>query len=173
MAKDKQPQKTNVARLLDRAGIKYGLIPYEVDENDLAATHVAQQLGEDIKCVFKTLVLKGEYPGRNSAASNAAGHFVCVVPGDAEVDLKKAAKTAGAKKAELIPMKELLPLTGYIRGGCCPIGMKKPFPTYFHSTAPDFDRIYVSAGVRGLQLCIEPHALIGYVGAEVADLICD
>ena len=130
-------------------------------------------MGEDIKCVFKTLVLKGEYPGRNSAASNAAGHFVCVVPGDAEVDLKKAAKAAGAKKAELIPMKELLPLTGYIRGGCCPIGMKKPFPTYFHSTATDFGNIYVSAGVRGMQLKIDPKALIDFVGAEVADIICD
>ncbi len=173
MGKEKQPQKTNVARLLDRAKIHYELIPYEVDENNLAATHVAEQLGEDIKCVFKTLVLKGEYPGRNSAASNAAGDFVCVVPGDAEVDLKKAAKAAGAKKAELIPMKELLPLTGYIRGGCCPIGMKKPFPTYFHSTATDFGNIYVSAGVRGMQLKIDPKALIDFVGAEVADIICD
>lgn len=173
MGKDKHQQKTNVARLLDRAGITYGLVPYEVDENNLAATHVAEQLGEDIKCVFKTLVLKGEYPGRNSAASNAAGHFVCVVPGDAEVDLKKAAKAAGAKKAELIPMKELLPLTGYIRGGCCPIGMKKPFPTFFHSTATDYPVIYVSAGVRGLQLKIDPHALVDYVGASLADLICE
>lgn len=170
MAKDKTP-KTNVARLLDKAKIPYGLVTYEVDENDLAATHVAQQLGEDIKMVFKTLVLQGEYPGRNSARSNAAGHFVCVVPGDAEVDLKKAAKAAGAKKAELIPMKELLPLTGYIRGGCCPIGMKKPFPTFFHTTALDFPEIYVSAGVRGMQLKIDPRALIEYVGAEVADLI--
>lgn len=172
MPKDKI-QKTNVARLLDRARIAYSLIPYQVDENDLAATHVAGQLGEDIKRVFKTLVLKGEYPGRNSAASNAAGHFVCVVPGDAEVDLKKAAKAAGAKSAELIPMKELLPLTGYIRGGCCPIGMKKPFPTFFHSTATDFPEIFVSAGVRGLQLKIDPRILIEYVGASLADLIVD
>lgn len=157
----KLPAKTNVARLLDRAGIPYELIPYEVDENDLAATHVADQLGEDIKRVFKTLVLHGD----------KVGHFVCVVPGDAEVDLKKAAKVAGAKKAELIPMKELLPLTGYIRGGCCPIGMKKPFPTFFHSTVLDFDHIYVSAGQRGLQLKINPARLVDYVKATVASII--
>lgn len=163
MKKDKPAgaMKTNVARLLDKAKIPYELVPYEVDENDLAATHIAEQLGEDIKRVFKTLVLRGE---RN-------GLMVCVVPGDATVDLKKAAKAAGDKKVEMIAMKELLPLTGYIRGGCSPIGMKKPYPTYFHSTALDFDRIYVSAGQRGLQLYIDPQQLINYVGAQVADLI--
>lgn len=163
MKKDKPAgaMKTNVARLLDKAKIPYELVPYEVDENDLAATHIAEQLGEDIKCVFKTLVLRGE---RN-------GLMVCVVPGDATVDLKKAAKAAGDKKVEMIAMKELLPLTGYIRGGCSPIGMKKPYPTYFHSTALDFDRIYVSAGQRGLQLYIDPQQLINYVGAQEADLI--
>ncbi len=157
----KLPAKTNVARLLDQARIPYELIPYEVDENDLAATHVAAQLGEDIRLVFKTLVLHGD----------KTGHFVCVIPGDAEVDLKKAAKAAGAKKAELIPMKELLPLTGYIRGGCCPIGMKKPFPTFFHSTALDYDYIYVSAGQRGLQLKINPRQLIDYIKASVTPII--
>lgn len=173
MGKDKRqaPAKTNVARLLTQAGIAHELVTYEVDENDLAATHIAQQLNEDIRQVFKTLVLQGEYPGRNSARSNAAGYFVCVVPGDAEVDLKKAAAAAGAKKADLIPMKELLPLTGYIRGGCSPVGMKKPFPTFFHQTANDFDYIFVSAGVRGLQVKIAPADLIGYVGATVTDLI--
>ncbi len=173
MGKDKRQAtaKTNVARLLTQAGIAHELVPYEVDENDLAATHIAQQLNEDIRQVFKTLVLQGEYPGRNSARSNAAGYFVCVVPGDAEVDLKKAAAAAGAKKADLIPMKELLPLTGYIRGGCSPVGMKKPFPTFFHQTANDFDYIFVSAGVRGLQVKIAPADLIGYVGATVTDLI--
>lgn len=173
MGKDKRqaPAKTNVARLLTQAGIAHELVPHEVDENDLAATHIAQQLNEDIRQVFKTLVLQGEYPGRNSARSNAAGYFVCVVPGDAEVDLKKAAAAAGAKKADLIPMKELLPLTGYIRGGCSPVGMKKPFPTFFHQTANDFDYIFVSAGVRGLQVKIAPADLIGYVGATVTDLI--
>ncbi len=156
-------QKTNVARLLDKARIDYDLVAYEVDENDLAATHVAAQLGEPIEQVFKTLVLRGDRHGL----------FVCVIPGDAEVDLKKAAKASGNKKAEMIAMKELLPLTGYIRGGCSPIGMKKPFPTYFLSTATTFSYIYVSAGQRGLQLRIEPAALIGYVGAEVADLITE
>lgn len=156
-----KPAKTNVARLLDRAKIEYELIPYTVDENNLAATHIADELGEDIRRVFKTIVLTAG-PGK---------FFVCVVPGDAEIDLKKAAKVAGYKKVDLIPMKELLPLTGYIRGGCSPIGMKKPFPTFFHSTAADFDFIYVSAGVRGLQLRIAPADIIGYVGATTADLI--
>lgn len=175
MSKAKQgiPAKTNVARLLDKAHIKYELIPYEVDENNLAAEHVAEQLGEDIRQVFKTLVLQGEYPGRNSARSNAAGYFVCVIPGNEEVDLKKGAKAAGAKKADLIPMKELLPLTGYIRGGCSPVGMKKPFPTYFHTSALDFDYIFVSAGVRGLQVKVSPRDLIDYVGASVCDLVHD
>ena len=151
--------KTNAARLLDKAKIKYELVPYEVDENDLAATHIATQLGQ----VFKTLVLKGD----------KTGHFVCVVPGDAEVDLKKAAKVSGNKKVDLIPMKELLPTTGYIRGGCSPVGMKKAFPTYFHSTCMDFDYIYVSAGVRGLQLKIAPADLVKYVRASVAEIIVE
>lgn len=173
MAKEKHSgvAKTNVARLLDKAKIAYELVPYEVDENNLAADHVAEALGEDINQVFKTLVLQGEYPGRNSARSNAAGYFVCVIPGNAEVDLKKAAKAAGAKKADLIPMKELLPLTGYIRGGCSPVGMKKPFPTFFHSTVTSYPEVYVSAGVRGLQLKIAPQALVDYVGGTVTDLI--
>lgn len=158
MAKEK---KTNVARLLDTAGIPYSLVPYNVDENDLSAVHVAAELGENIKQVFKTIVLKGE----------RTGHFVYVVPGDAEIDLKLAAKAAGDKKAELIAMKELLPLTGYIRGGCSPIGMKKPFPTFFHSSAAEFDTIFVSAGVRGLQVAINPAQLIEYVGGTLADLI--
>ncbi|MDE5643102.1 MAG: Cys-tRNA(Pro) deacylase [Muribaculaceae bacterium] len=152
--------KTNAARLLSGAGVDYELIPYEVDENNLAADHVAESLGEDINRVFKTLVLKGE----------RTGHFVCVVPGNREVDLKKAARAAGDKKADLIPMKELLPLTGYIRGGCSPVGMKKPFPVFFHNTATDFDYIYVSAGQRGLQLKLAPADLIAYVGASVCDL---
>ena len=154
-------QKTNVARLLDKAKIPYELVPYTVDENNLAADHVAEELGEDINQVFKTLILHGD----------RSGHFVCVVPGNTEVDLKKAAKVAGAKKAEMIAMKELLPLTGYIRGGCSPIGMKKPFPTFFHQSALDFDIIFVSAGVRGLQLKINPQDLISYVKASVADLV--
>lgn len=152
--------KTNAARLLDKAGISYELIPYEVDPENLAATHVAEQLGEDIERVFKTLVLRGD---RN-------GIFVCVVPGDMEVDLKAAAKISGNKSAEMITMKELLPTTGYIRGGCSPIGMKKHFPTYIHTTAVDFDFIYVSAGVRGIQVKIAPQSLISFIGATVGEI---
>ncbi len=162
MAKARQP-KTNAVRLLEAAGVPFGTVEYEVDENDLAAQHVANQLGEDINCVFKTLVLRGE----------RTGLFVCVIPGNCEVDIKKAASVAGDKKAEMIAMKELLPLTGYIRGGCSPVGMKKPLPTFFHSTALDFETIYVSAGMRGLQLRIAPQALIDFVGAAVADVVKD
>lgn len=161
MSRNNKIEKTNAARLLDKAGIAYTLVPYEVDENDLAATHIASQLGEPIDQVFKTLVLSGD----------RTGYFVCVVPGDAEVDLKAAAKVSGNKKCDLIPMKELLGVTGYIRGGCSPVGMKKPFPTFFHSSALEYDTIYVSAGVRGLQFRISPADLIGYVNASVADII--
>ena len=153
-------EKTNAARLLDRAKIGYELVPYQVDEEHLAATHVAEQLGEDIRCVFKTLVLRGD----------RTGYFVCVVPGNHEVDLKAAARMSGNKKAHLIPMKELLPTTGYIRGGCSPIGMKKTFPTFIHRTATDYPFIYISAGVRGLQLKIAPAQLIAYTNAVVTDL---
>lgn len=159
--KKQNSAKTNAVRLLEQAKIPFSTHEYEVDESNLAADHVAESLGQDIRRVFKTLILHGE----------RAGYFVCVVPGDCEVDLKKAAKAAGAKKADLIPMKELLPLTGYIRGGCSPIGMKKPFPTYFHHTATDFDTIYVSAGRRGMQVEIAPQALIDFVGAELTDLV--
>lgn len=154
-------QKTNVARLLDKAKVAYTLVPYEVDENDLSATHVAAQLGEDVAQVFKTLILHGD----------KSGYFVCIIPGAGEVDLKKAAKVSGNKSCELIPMKDLLPLTGYIRGGCSPIGMKKHFPTYFHQTVTDFDTIYVSAGQRGLQIQIAPQDIIRESQATIADLI--
>ena len=159
MAKQKI-EKTNAARLLDRAKIKYELIPYQVDESDLAATHVAEQLGEDIATVFKTLVLEGD----------RTGYLVCVVPGNHEVNLKAAARVSGNKKVEMLAMKELLPTTGYIRGGCSPIGMKKRFPTYFHVTATGFETIFVSAGVRGLQLEISPADLIAFTQATLADV---
>ena len=149
--------KTNVARLLDKAKVKYELIPYEVDENDLSDPHVAESLGENIEQVFKTLVLHGD----------KSGHFVCVIPGEHEVDLKMAAKVSGNKKCDLIPMKELLPLTGYIRGGCSPIGMKKPFPTYIHETCLNFPHIFISAGVRGLQLKLAPQDLISQSKATI------
>lgn len=157
----KKIEKTNAARLLDRAKVAYELIPYEVDENDLAATRVAESLGEPIERVYKTLVLRGD---RN-------GHIVCVVQGDKEVDLKLAAKVSGNKSAALIPMKELLPTTGYIRGGCTPIGMKKRFPTFIDESVLEFDYIYISAGQRGLQLRLNPQDLIAFVGAEIAPLV--
>ena len=156
----KKIEKTNAARLLDRAKIPYKLIPYEFDENDLAAQHVADSLGQDIARVFKTLVLHGD----------RTGYLVCVIPGNCEVDLKALAKVSGNKKVEMIPMKDLLGVTGYIRGGCSPIGMKKAFPTYFHATALEFDTIYVSAGVRGLQVEMSPSDLIAFVCASVADV---
>lgn len=152
--------KTNAARLLDKAKIAYELIPYKVDEADLSAVHVAASLGEDINCVFKTLVLHGD----------KSGYFVCVIPSENEVDLKLAAKVSGNKKCDLIPVKELLPLTGYIRGGCSPIGMKKQFPTYIHETCMQHPYIYISAGVRGLQLKLAPQDLIKEVQAEVCTL---
>ena len=152
--------KTNAARLLDRAKIAYELIPYEVDENDLAATHVAESLGEPIERVYKTLVLRGD---RN-------GHFVCVIQGDKEVDLKLAAKVSGNKSCDLIPMKDLLPTTGYIRGGCTPIGMKRAFPTFIDESCLAHEKIYISAGQRGLQLRLSPADLIAFVSAKTAKI---
>ena len=152
-----QVPKTNAARLLDAAGIPYTLVPYEVDEEHLEASHVAQQLGEDLDRVFKTLVLRGD---RN-------GLFVCVIPGPLEVDLKVAARISGNKSCAMIHVKELLPLTGYIRGGCSPIGMKKPLPTFLHESAFLWDSIFISAGIRGLQIGIAPQALKDFIGADI------
>ncbi len=156
-------QKTNVARLLDKAAIAYQLIAYEVDENDLSAVHIADQLNENPQQIFKTLVLQG----------NKTGYFVCVIPADEELDLKKAAVVSGNKNCDLIPMKELLPLTGYIRGGCSPIGMKKHFPTYIHETCTEYPFIYISAGIRGLQIKIAPNDLIKEAKAEVTSLFIE
>ncbi len=149
--------KTNAARLLDAAKIPYELFPYDYTEDDLSATHVAAELGEDIETVFKTLVLRGD----------RSGIFVCVIPGDFEVDLRLAARISGNKSCEMVHVRELLPLTGYIRGGCSPIGMKKAYPTFIHESALMYDYIYISAGVRGLQIRIAPQDLIDFVGAEI------
>lgn len=154
-------QKTNVCRLLDASNIEYRLIEYAVDESDLSATHVAEMIGEDIDAVFKTIVLEGD----------KTGHFVCVVPGACEVDLKKAARASGNKSCKPVAQKELLPLTGYIRGGCSPIGMKKLFPSFIDETCLISENIFVSAGQRGMQLCIKPQDLINYVPLTVCDLI--
>lgn len=153
-------EKTNAARILDRLKINYELVEYAVDPDNLAAEHVAEELGEPIEQVFKTLVLRGD----------KSGIFVCVVAGNREVDLKKAAKVSGNKKAEMIAMKELLPLTGYIRGGCTAIGMKKRYPTFISEDATDFPFIYVSAGKRGLQLRLSPTDLAKAAEASFADI---
>ena len=153
-------KKTNVARLLDQAKVAYELVSYEVDPDNLAATHVAESLGEDIRQVFKTIVMTGD----------KVKYFVCVVPGGKEVNLKLAAKVSGNKKCEPLPMKELLPLTGYIRGGCSPIGMKKQFPTFIDDSATAFPHIFVSAGQRGLQLKIAPRDLAAQSHAEFVAL---
>ena len=161
--KEHKKEKTIVMRLLDAAGIPYRTMEYEVDENDLSGVHVAQQLGQDPDTCFKTLVLKGE----------KTGYLVCCIPVAEELDLKKAARAAGDKKVEMLPMKELLPTTGYIRGGCSPIGMKKKFPTYIEETAVLFDEIAVSAGMRGAQIILNPEALRAYVDARFCSLVQD
>ena len=154
-------KKTNAARLLDAKSIYYELVEYEVDETDLSATTLAKKIGEDIEQIFKTLVLRGD----------KIGVFVCIIPGNAEVDLKKAAKISGNKNCAMVHQKELLPLTGYIRGGCSPLGMKKLYPTYIHETCQLFGHIFVSAGQRGLQLKINPEDLIKVTGSVVCDLV--
>lgn len=154
-------EKTNAARILDRLKIKYELVEYTVDPDNLAADHVANELGEPIEQVFKTLVLRG----------GKTGIIVCVVAGNREVDLKKAAKVSGNKKVEMIAMKELLPLTGYIRGGCTSIGMKKHYPTFINEDAQNFPFIYVSAGKRGLQLKLSPLDLAKAADASFADIV--
>lgn len=153
--------KTNAARILDKLGVNYELVVYEVDENDLSAQAVALKLGQDIEQVFKTLVLRGD----------KSGIFVCVIPGAEELDLKKAASVSGNKSTAMVPMKELLNLTGYVRGGCSPIGMKKDFPTFIDESITLFDVVYVSAGMRGLQFKIAPDDLIKITSASVGDLI--
>ncbi len=152
--------KTNAVRLLDKEKIEYKLIPYQVDESDLSAIHVAEQLHEPVEQVFKTLVLKGD----------KSGYFVCIIPGAEELDLKAAAKISGNKSCDMIPMKELLNITGYIRGACSPIGMKKLFPTYIDKSYEAFEYIYISAGKRGLQIQLNPLDLIQIVSITIGKL---
>ena len=153
--------KTNAARILDNQGIKYELIAYEVDESDLSANAVAEKLGQNIDQVFKTLVLRGD----------KTGIFICVVPGGEELDLKKAARISGNKSTAMVLMKEILELTGYVRGGCSPLGMKKKYPTFIDESCALYDHIFVSAGIRGLQLKIAPYDLMESVSGTVADLV--
>ena len=157
--KDKD-SATNAMRLLRQAGVAFDTSSYEVDESDLSGVHAARELGVEPERVFKTLVARGEKTGIN----------VFVIPVAEELDLKKCAAAAGDKKLEMVHVKELFNLTGYIRGGCSPIGMKKKYPTYIDETCQLFETIYVSAGKRGLQLIISPEALSEFIGGQMYDL---
>ncbi len=153
----KSMPKTNAMRQLDTAKIPYEVLTYEVDESDLSGTHIAAEIGLPLDMVFKTLVSKGD----------KTGYMVFCIPVAKEIDLRAAAALTGNKKIEMVHVKDLLSLTGYIRGGCSPIGMKKKFPTYFDASAADHDRITVSAGVRGAQLLLDREALVGFVGGKL------
>ncbi len=143
-------KKTNAARFLDTLKLSYEMTSYEVDEEDLSATHAAEALGVDASCVFKTLV----------ARDDAKHIIVACIPAAAEIDLKALARVAKVKRCELVAVKELLGLTGYIRGGCSPLAMKKNYPTFIDSSVKEHDKVYVSAGLRGAQLCLSPDVLI-------------
>lgn len=151
---------TNAMRLLKQAGIDFDTSAYEVDESDLSGVHLAEVLGVDVDCVFKTLVTR----------SDKRNIYVFCIPAAQELDLKKCAAAVGEKKIEMTQVKELLGLTGYIRGGCSPVGMKKKFPTVFDEIAQLFDKIYVSAGQRGVQMIVDPMQLAEYVEAKFADV---
>ena len=152
--------KTNAMRLLDQKKIPYSTAQYDYDVQDLSGLHAAQAIGLAPERVFKTLVAKGE----------RQGYLVFCIPVCCELDLKKAAKAAGDKKVDLIAMKELLPVTGYLRGGCSPIGMKKKFPTYLDASALDQQSIAVSAGIRGCQIVLSPQDLSSFVEMSMSDL---
>ncbi len=155
-----KPIKTNAMRQLDAARIAYEPKTYEVDENDLSGVHIAEQIGLPFERTFKTLVATGD----------KTGPLVFCLPVHREIDLKKAARETGNKRIEMVHVKDLLALTGYIRGGCSPIGMKKQFPTYLHESALQFEKITVSSGMRGAQLLLAVADLIPFVGAKTADL---
>ena len=159
MAKEKI-QKTNAMRILDSAGFGYEMASYEYDESDLSGVHAASELGVEPEVVFKTLVTRGD----------GGELFVFVIPVAESLDLKKAAKVSGNKAIEMIHVKEIMDLTGYLRGGCSPIGMKKQYPTFIDETAVLFDKIYFSAGKRGVQIILEPDKLAEITGAEFADI---
>lgn len=156
----KQVNKTNAMRQLDSAGIEYKFAEYEYDESDLSGEHVASEMGISEDIVFKTLVTRGD----NNLLS------VFVIPVSCNLDLKKAAVASGNKRVEMIHVKEIFDLTGYLRGGCSPIGMKKQYPTYIDETAVLFDEIYFSAGKRGMQLILNPEVLAEFTNAQFADL---
>lgn len=153
--------KTNAVRILDSNNISYTLHTYEVDENDLSGISVAVKIGADTDSVFKTLVASGD---KNST-------IIFCIPVSEELNLKKSASASENKKIDLVKIKDLLNLTGYIRGGCSPIGMKKKFPVYIDETAQLFDEIYVSAGIRGMQIKLSPVKLAALIEAQFCDLI--
>ena len=153
--------KTNAVRLVEAAGIPCRESFYEYDEKDLRGTHAAEAIGMPEEQVFKTLVARGEKTGIN----------VFCIPVCCELDLKKAAKAAGDKNMEMVAVKELLGLTGYIRGGCSPVGMKKKYPTHFDETCILWDEIAVSAGARGHQMIVPPEAIADLVNAKLCDII--
>ena len=153
--------KTNAVRIVQQSGIPCREEFYEFDEHDLNGNHAAAAIGKPAEEVFKTLVARGERTGIN----------VFCIPVCCELDLKKAAKAAGDKNMELVPVKELLSLTGYIRGGCSPVGMKKKYPTYFDETCILYDEIAVSAGARGHQMLVPPEPLANLVDAKLVDII--
>lgn len=153
-------EKTNVCRVLDQKKIEYNLHPYDADPT-LTGVDIAGILGEPKECVFKTLVTEGK----------SKEHYVFVVPVEAELDLKKAAKAAGEKSIEMIKQKDLLSLTGYVHGGCSPIGMKKQFKTFIHETATSYEHIFVSAGKVGFQIEINPGDLLKTVNIKVTDIV--
>ena len=152
--------RTNAMRMLDAARIPYEVLTYEVDENDLSGVHIAEQLSYPPEMIFKTLVAHGD----------RTGYLVFCIPVALEIDLRTAASLTGNKKIEMVHVKDLLSLTGYIRGGCSPIGMKKKFPTFFDASALSLDKIAVSAGMRGQQMKLSPTALADYIGAKFADV---
>ena len=154
--------KTNAMRMLDAAKIPYQTLEYEVDESDLSGVHIAETLHFPQEQMFKTLVAKGD----------KTGPLVFCVPVAGEIDLRRAASITGNKKIEMIHVKDLLALTGYIRGGVSPIGMKKKFPTYIDESALAFEEITVSSGTRGAQLLLNRETLLKFIGAKTADLIC-
>ena len=162
MAQKKTP-KTNAMRMLDIAKIPYEIMEYEVDENDLSGTHIAQQIGLPYEIVFKTIVTKGD----------KTGYCVFCLPCHKEIDFKAAARASGNKSIEPLHVKDLLGITGYIRGGCSPVGMKKKFPTYFDSSAKDLEKLTVSAGMRGAQLYVNKDAIIDYTEAKLCDIAVD
>ena len=155
--------KTNAMRQLDAAKIKYETCTYEVDENDLSGTHIAEQIGLPFECVFKTIVTKGD----------KTGYTVFCIPCHKEIDLKRAAAVTGNKKIEPLHVKDLLGVTGYIRGGCSPVGMKKKFPTYFDVSAGNIEKLTVSAGVRGIQLLLSATDIIKFTNATLADVTAE